>query len=157
MKWCPAAIMACALLVGCGRYFPPDRNLNRHLGVPELCGTWTLTAEAMALAQRDGFAPPGNIPSEIALSEDFTCRYASPALSGISAGGLSVTGRWSLVHDAAAGRNHNGPKNRVELLLCVGDTTVARALDITERNGRLYLFETWGDPDEWEFMEFERP
>lgn len=140
-------LLATALLVACGRYFAPDRHVQRILSVADVHGVWSLTDESLSLARRDGYAPTNGLPHQIELLAGGACRYRSLLPSS---GYIASTGTWTLVHDRPRGH-----RNCVDIHLHSEGVIHVTGLCITQQKNRLYLFTSWGDPDEWEFMEYE--
>jgi hypothetical protein len=143
-------ITALANTLGCARYFAPDINLNRYVSTNELVGTWDLAPGSLKLAVRDGYVPPKDANHQITFLADGTCRFASFVPFGRRTYYVSATGTWELAHDKDFEGNSKGIKNTLDILVQSAGWTMY----FTEENGKVILWDFWGDPDQWEFTKY---
>lgn len=140
------------LLFGCGRYFTPNINLDRYATLQEIVGTWTLRPDTLLLAQRDGYKPSSNAVHQIEFEQDGSCAFRSIINTGLTDSlYLVARGRWRLEHDTHR-KDERERKNELFLEL---DKQEFKFL-LTEEDGRILLWDFWGDPDSWEFIKYER-
>ena len=145
------------LLAGCPHpLWLPDRNLKENLSDADVVGEWRLTAESLELLKRDGFKPADAHRYLITLLKDGTCtfqtvldRMPEPAVYH------EATGKWKLApatdRDAKAKR-----KNALSLELKInGGYNTGFGFD--RKNKALLLWTHHGDPDSWEFIEYQKP
>ncbi len=148
-------VLAAIALQGCGAYFAPDRNVTRKVAEAEVVGTWRLTAGSLALLQRDGFVADPTHAYTITFNVDGTLRFASVIDDFRSGRYFDVPGTWTLEHNTNGNSNVH-KANALSLRIEVPGSTNNRYLNFAEENGKLQLWNYYGDPDSWEFMEYER-
>jgi hypothetical protein len=139
------------LLVACGRYFAPDINLKRYATEKEIIGRWSLTARTLALAKRDGYAAAASAQHEIVFHGNGTCDFRSITEFGQNVAYLDAHGSWKLEHDVGL---PGETKRKNEVTIRIKDRAIGFFL--TEEEGRLLLWNFWGDPDSWEFIKYEK-
>ena len=138
--------------IACGRYFAPDRNAGELLAEIDVLGTWRLTAESLEELARGGFSGAPSHRYAIAFHAGGACDFASVLDVPPDAVYAETTCRWSLEHDAT-GCDSTAKKN--VLLLSFPDGRRA-CLNFAREHGRLVLWDWYGDPDSWEFLEYVR-
>lgn len=142
------------LLIGC--CFPlPDRNLTRTVAETEIVGVWRLTDESLELLQRDGFVADPDIDYTLALHADGVLQFDSVIDDFRSGTYQTIGGTWRLDHNSEGDSNIEKP-NVLEMELRSPGSTHFRSLNFGEEEGQLILWNYYGDPDSWEFMEYER-
>ena len=84
------------LFVSCGRYFPPDRHLKRHVQESELVGEWNLRSSSLEILARDGYVQKSSFKHTLAIREDGTMTFVSayPHIDEIQH--ITAEGRWGL-------------------------------------------------------------
>ncbi|WAC20757.1 hypothetical protein OVA24_05095 [Luteolibacter sp. SL250] len=145
-------ILAAAAICGCGRYFAPDINLERHATEEEIEGRWMLAPTTLDLARRDGYRPETGYLHEIVFHENGTCDFRSiiPNIGGVATY-HDLRGRWELRHDA---KTSGGKTIKNEVSIEAGQYSLR--LGVTEEDKTLCLWEFWGDPDSWEFLKYQK-
>ena len=128
--------------VGCGIMFAPDKHVSRTVEKSELVGNWTLTSQSLGYLKSDGYDPGGEKKHEFTLLDDGTCTLTSvydnsdfPYVDG--------SGVWTI---------KDGKK--VEIEIDANDRSYTFHFGIGEKRGRLYFWQFHGDPDMWEFIEY---
>lgn len=152
----PALLLLATLCSGCPRpLWLPDRNLKSRLERGDIIGKWALTSNSLALLTRDGFTPDEHSAYTIDFRTDGTLAYQS-VLAGFHTGTyLNIQGAWELQHDTTDHSNIRS-KNAIDMTLTTPEGTQSRGLMFdTDRHG-LILWEYYGDPDSWEFMEYRK-
>jgi hypothetical protein len=137
---------------GCGRYFPPDRNVQRTLFDQDVVGTWKLTSATIELLKRKNFVSNETHANTISFSQDGTLKFASVDENHVLLQYVESGGSWKLIHDTTPG---SGVRARNVLMLNV-EKCKTWPMHFREEDGKLILSQTLGDPDEWEFIEYER-
>lgn len=145
-------VLICLMLNGCcGTYFPPNRNLKRTVNETEIIGTWKLTPQSLALLQRDGFVTDPDHAYTITFNLDGSMMFASVVKDMQNGQYTQAAGQWTLEHDT----NDNSNIHKTNALrFDIGRHLML--LNFTEQEGRLLLWNYYGDPDSWEFLEYER-
>lgn len=143
-----------ALLTSCGL---PNRNLNETLSEKDVIGTWKLTQDSLRLLTRDKFRSDPSHLYTITFRLDGTCTFAS--VSDEFQGGTYtvVDGTWRLEHDTTGDSNLR-KRNAIQMKLRPkSDHTVERYLNFDrDKRKQLILWNYYGDPDQWEFIEYIR-
>jgi hypothetical protein len=145
----------CALLTGCGNYFAPDRNVKEKLGDDDVIGRWKMTSKSLGLLTRDGFRSEPAHAYMISFNKDGTCLFQSVEAFVQKGRYISASGVWKLGHEVKRGSNVR-VKNVIQMELNVDGGTHFRDLSFTREAGVLILWEFYGDPDQWEFIEYAR-
>ena len=143
------------LLVACGSYFPPDRHVTRTIANSEIIGTWKLASDSLSLLQRDGFAAKPENKYTITFNSNGSLNFASVLEDFESGQYVKATGTWTLKHNTSVDSNIK-QANALIVELQTSDGRQVRHLNFTEDDGTLRLWSTYGDPDSWEFMEYEK-
>ena len=149
--------VVCLALTGCGRLTPlPDRNLKRKVADTDVVGTWKLTSQSLGQLTRDGYIVDPSHALSITFHADGTLEFAS-VMDGISGWGTYVEGlgNWALEHDTSGDSNIE-KMNALRLDIGGAEVIDRRYLNFAEEDGQLLLWNYYGDPDSWEFMEYER-
>jgi hypothetical protein len=146
----PALVALC--LPGCGL---PDRNLSRKLTTADVTGTWRLTAASLALLNRDGFKGAPEQRYTIVLKKDGQLNFASVISDFHTGTYMECQGTWNLGHDT---RESSGLRvaNTLRMRLKTASADRFTGMGFAETDGRLVLWDFYGDPDSWEFIEYER-
>ena len=141
-------LLCLTLLSGCGL---PDIRLKRMMATSEVVGIWELDPGSSALAV-DGdnvdYVIDRTKPHEILFRPDGTCRYRS--VFQMPTRYVDAEGKWSIV------RTPDDPKGSEVRLEINTNGVHVFSLDAKEDAGRLILWEFWGDPDLWNFLEYKR-
>jgi hypothetical protein len=139
-------------LCGCGL---PDRSLKTKVNPPDVHGTWQLSRESLNLLQRDGFPADAHKSHRIEFLADGSLRYQSVLPEFKGGKYLDIPGEWSLAHDTTACSNIR-VKNALQLTLHSLDTTIGTCLLFDKDKDAIVLWEFYGDPDSWEFLEYRK-
>lgn len=152
----PALLLLAALCSGCPRpLWLPDRNLTSRVERSDVVGKWALTTNSLGLLARDGFNADEHSAYTIDFRTDGTLAYQS-VLAGFHTGTyLNIQGTWELQHDTKAHSNIRS-KNAIEMTLNAPNMTYSRGLLFDKDKHGLILWEYYGDPDSWEFMEYRK-
>jgi hypothetical protein len=145
------AVVLLLIASACGRYFPPDIHLPRYAAAEEIVGTWNLAARTLGIAKRDGYVALEATPHQIAFRADGTCDFSSITEFGRKVEYRSSRGSWKLEHDTGM---PGEKRKKNEVVIRIKDRGIS--LYITEEKGRLFLWDFWGDPDEWELLRYEK-
>ena len=135
------------LLSGCGM---PDRDVEERLTQPDVVGTWKLTAESLQLLQRDKFQTAPEHLYTIAFRLDGTCTFASVDNDFYNNHYEVVEGTWRVEHNT---RGDSNVTKRNALCLDLQGRMCWLNFDRDEQK-RLLLWNYYGDPDMWEFLEY---
>ena len=146
--------MLAALLPGCGTYFPPDRNVKEILSETDVVGRWKMTSNSLRLFTRDGFRSEPAHAYTITFNDDGTCKYQSACEFGGKRRYISASGAWKLQHDTTGDSNESA-KNVIRLELSVDGGKAIQHFQFTRTEGSLVLWHNYGDPDQWEFIEYD--
>jgi hypothetical protein len=139
-------------LMGCGL---PDRHAARKITTAEVVGTWQMTTASRQLLKRDGYAELPGQTYTITFNPEGTVKFAS-VLDHFKGGtNIECGGRWNLYHEKTIG-NEIVRANALDLHLNRADGPYTRTLSFAEEGGKLRLWSFYGDPDSWEFIEYER-
>ena len=149
------ASLLLGLCGGCGVYFKPSRDLSRRVGEAELLGSWKLTADSIALLKRDGVVRDPVGRDVFVFEPDGRLRLESSVRVPQENRDQAIRGTWKLEHDTNANSNVRY-NNALHLQIADPGDLHDRWLNIDESGGRLRLWSYYGDPDLWEFMEYER-
>lgn len=151
----PIVQLSCLLavllsLASCGL---PDIRIKRLVDPSEIVGTWELDPGSSALAADnsiDRYVADPTKPHEITFKEDGTCQYRS--VFQMPTRFVEASGEWEL------GSTEGDPRgSEIDLSLQIeGEGTHSFSLDLREEAGELILWEFWGDPDSWRFLEYRR-
>jgi hypothetical protein len=138
-------------LAACGR-FAPDRHLRRRVSENEVVGTWRLLPSSLDTVQKDaGYRPAeASRPHDIVFRADGTCHFRSideapPTRTEY----FDTEGTWKLVHYPPFS---DGKPNEVQITVDIRGIN----FNLAEVKHRLHLWQFWGDPDEWLFLEYEK-
>jgi hypothetical protein len=143
--------LACILLLGaCG-----DRHLTRKITPVDIGGAWQMTATSRLLLQRDGYVETPGQTYTITFHPDGSLHFASVVDNTKSGTFFDCPGTWKLQHDTTID-NSVVRANVLQLELRRPKDLYLMKLSLAEENGRLRLWSFYGDPDSWEFMEYER-
>ncbi len=147
-------LFAIAFLAGCGL---PDRNLKETLSDADVVGTWKLTEDSLGLLTRDKFQSAPSHLNTITFRPDGTCTFAS--VSDEFQGGTYtvVDGTWRLEHDTNGDSNVR-KRNAIRMELHPKPNHTEQRYFNFDRDDRkqLKLWNYYGDPDQWEFIEYSR-
>ena len=145
------ALFFAVTLAACGD-FAPDRNLRRHASAEEIVGTWRLLPSSLNVLKKEAQYSPVEIsrPHDIVFRSDGSCHFRSAdEFSPERAEYFDTEASWKLVHDPPFS---DGKRNEVQIIVGVRGIT----LNLAEVNHRLHLWQFWGDPDGWQFLEYEK-
>lgn len=129
-------------MAGCG-FLYPDIRLTRTVEASEVVGMWTLTEDSLENIRTDGNGR--NIIGKatdyfIEINEDGTLRYRS--LLQLPTRHIDYAGRWEIKPSSKG-------KGSVLHLLLDANGGYSLSLDFTEKQGHLFLWTYFGDPDSW--------
>ena len=138
------------IIVSCGM---PDIRVKRKVAESEIQGVWVLDPKSSALASDnsiDRYEDASAKVHKITFNPDGTCHYQS--VLQMPTRYVDAHGTWKIGSDA------DNPKGSVIdiLLKTDSDGTYMFSLDLKEESGVLILWEFWGDPDSWRFLEYKR-
>lgn len=142
------------LLGGCGL---PDRNLKEALSDKDVIGTWKLTEDSLRLLTRDKFQTDPSHLYTITFRPDGTCTFASVAVEFQGGSYTVVDGTWRLEHDTNGDSNVR-KRNAIRMELHPKPTQTEQRYLNFDRDDRkqIKLWNYYGDPDQWEFIEYSR-
>ena len=146
-------LFAFLLLAGCRpAYFAKDIRLQRKVEMSEVIGTWKLRGDSLERAksegEREGFAPAPGQTYQIQFRADGTCHFSS--LTQMPLKYADYEGTWRLDFQKDGHR-----PNELTLTLKRGAGYVF-TLEFTEEVGHLVIWEYLGDPDEWQFLNYDK-
>lgn len=141
------------VLVGCGSYFAPNRNISDRLDDSVVPGTWQLTKRSLQLLTREGLQFNSAHRYAITFRPDHTCDFASVRHWFDKPEYLAVPCTWLLEHDTPGDSNVR-KVNALRLQLPTRDGPYTQYLNFAREDGRLLMWEYLGDPDLWEFVEY---
>jgi hypothetical protein len=147
--------LLCLFTIGCGRYFAPDRNVKEALAEGDVVGRWKMMTNSLKLLTRDGFRSLPAHAYTITFRQDGSCLFQSVEAFGHEGTYILASGTWKLGHDIKRGESTK-VKNAIQMQLELDSVTHFRELNFTRQDGVLRLWESYGDPDEWEFIEYVR-
>ena len=114
-----------------------------------------MTEASLKLLQRDGYTPSADQPLTITFAADGSLAFASVLEHAEGDACVQHGGKWHLRYDTEA-KNVVPKANTIELEMMRPDDTFFSELSLTEHAGKLRLWDYYGDPDAWEFIEYER-
>jgi hypothetical protein len=146
------AVLCSLIVVGCDG---SDRHTTRKVATSEIVGTWKMTAASLRLLKRDGYVPSPGETQTIRFNADGSLAFAS-VIDGFKGGTFNTcSGTWKLNYDRTIDRE-TVRANSIDLELRRTSDTHLRSLSLAEEGGKLRLWNYYGDPDSWEFIEYER-
>ena len=150
----PLAGVSC--LAGCGSEDPPkQRDLPTHIGLNDVMGKWQLTKGSLDLLKRDGYVEAPDPTYTIDFNKDGWLRFQS-VLDDVKGGTYTnCLGTWQLQYDVIV-QNEQRP-NVVELQLLRPNSRYFLKLSVTEDDGNLRLWNTYGESKLGQYIEYERP
>lgn len=128
--------------------------MKETLADKDVIGTWSMSTNSLALLARDGFPAAATNHYSITFSEDGTCSFKSVESFASQHRYVSVGGTWKLEHDTQ-GNSNIKKKNAIRLDLPVDGGWHFEHLNFAREHGVLILWNYHGDPDQWEFVEYE--
>lgn len=133
----------------------PDRNLKEYVKEQDVVGRWNFQSESIALVVRDGFKTNPTHQHHIQFLENGTCVFRSVVV--VVGGGHyhDVKGKWKLEHNTTGGSNIK-KKNTIQIDLAIANGIRTRYLNFNKEDETLVLWQFYGDPDSWEFMEYKK-
>jgi hypothetical protein len=141
---------------GCGRDVMLGRNLKEKVEESQVAGTWMLAKQTIQFFKRDGLQVDTNLNYEIEFKPDGKCSFQPP----FPYQGLKGEGSWKLEHDGTAyGKTTSGStkitqiKNMIRINF--SDNSVF-GLGFAKENGELILWNSYGSPDNLEFIEYRK-
>lgn len=142
-------LLASFIVVGCGM---PDIRIKRKVTESEILGTWELDPKSSAFASDtiDRYERASAKAYTIRFNSDGSCHYQS--VSQFPTRYVNAHGKWKISPDT---ENPKGCLIDIELKTDGGGTHIF-TLDLKEHSGELILWEFWGDPDSWRFLEYKR-
>ena len=149
-------LLLTVLCSGCPRpLWLPDRNLKTLVDRNDILGKWCITSNSLTLLKRDGFVTQAHNIYAIDFRSDGSLEFQS-VLAGFYTGTYcQVRGTWELKHDVEACSNVRS-KNAIEMSLVMPKGTHFYCLAFDRDKNGLILWEYYGDPDSWEFVEYRK-
>lgn len=152
----PAMIILALLCTGCPHpLWLPDRNLKALVQEQDVIGTWNLRPESLALLTRDSFKTNASHHYQIHFMTNGVCSFQTVAETFPGATYHDVKGGWKLEHNTTGDSNIK-KKNAIKLELSLPTMTRTCYLNFDMRDSALILWNFYGDPDSWEFMEYTK-
>ena len=150
-------ICVCAMALAAAGCNAPlsDRCLKQYVTEKDVIGEWELTPGSMSLLVRDGYKVSDLQTNQIVFQTDGFCAYHTVLDEFKGGKHYEATGKWALENDTMGDSNVR-KKNAIRMELVLQSTTHLRYLNFDRRNGKLVLWSFYGDPDSWEFMEYEK-
>jgi hypothetical protein len=147
--------LACVMfLTACGDD-ALTRHMTRPIGLNDVVGNWQLTKASLDLLIRDGYVEIPNQTYTITFNNDGWLSFES-VLDDVKGGTYSkCPGTWRLHHDVTVDSEKRA--NVVELQLLRTNNRHFLKLLVTEEDGNLRLWNSYGDAKLTEFIEYERP
>ena len=157
MNYKVGILILSAIMVGsCGRYFAPNRNLKEWVSESKLIGVWELTPKSLKLIEKGGYSPPPGALHTIKLKPDGLLEFRSALDWWDTARYVHQDGKWYLEHNTT-GSDNVEKKNALRLELPRFEVNgIVVYLNFDETDGKLILWNYYGDPDSWEFLEYVR-
>jgi len=145
-------VVSGCLFAGCSG---PDRHLKGKVTTADVVGAWKMTAASLQFLTRDGYrASPGETRT-ITFNADGSVEFASVFVDSNGATFDRCRGTWKLEHDKSID-NKSIRANAIDLVLQRSpDVSHGSTLSLREEGGKLRLWSFYGDPDLWEFIEYE--
>jgi hypothetical protein len=132
-------------------YCTPDINPGRYIEGEEIVGTWSLIPHALDLTKRNGYSAAEGTPQDINLWVNGNCHFSSVIRADGKIEYLDASGSWRLSHDT----DYSNPsKSKNEIRIRLPDRNIVFYLK--EEDGRLLLWNFWGDPSRVELLEYEK-
>jgi hypothetical protein len=152
----PLLILLTIICTGCPHPLGmPDRNLKTYVQDQDVVGVWSLQPESLSLLTRDGFKADSSHMYQIQFQADGACSFRS-VVDEFSGGTYhDAKGEWKLEHDTTGGSNIE-KKNTIEMNLSLPNGRHIQYLNFDKVDGSLVLWQFYGDPDSWEFMEYKK-
>jgi hypothetical protein len=146
-----ARTFAALCLTGCG-FIYPDLRLQRHVSPSEVVGKWTLTKDSLDDIRSEGH-DQNPIKGEhtdftIEFSEDGRVVYRS--LLQEPTRKVERLGRWEIKPHY---KNNN---TSILTLVFDDDSQYHHSLEFTEADGKLVIWEYFGDPDSFRLAEYSK-
>jgi hypothetical protein len=127
----------------------PDRRLKRHVQESELVGEWNLRSSSIEILARDGYVQKSSSKHTLAIREDGSMTFISAYPDSDEIHHITAEGRWGLQH------NDDGT-TALEISMRFGGSDHSEAFSFAEEDGRIVLWQSYGDPDMWEFIEYTK-
>lgn len=142
----------CLFLTSC---YLPDRHLKRVVEKKEVVGTWEATAHFESLLER--YPSTGHRPDQVQIQflPDASFVFSSVLDDFSSFEYVETRGAWVLKRQP---RRHGGEGEENTLVLSFQDERFSSnySMSFAEEGGRLILWRFFGDPDSWEFIEYQK-
>ncbi|MDP7010932.1 MAG: hypothetical protein QF685_06090 [Verrucomicrobiota bacterium] len=145
-------IVLAILCAGCGL---PDRNLKENVKEQDVVCEWSLRPESLALLARDGFKTNSTHHYRIHFQTNGACLFQTVVDDFRSGVYHDVKGTWKLEHDTT-GNSNIKKKNTIQIELPLPSGRYIFHLNFDKHDGKLVLWNFYGDPDSWEFMEYRK-
>ena len=143
------------LVGGCGSYFAPDRNISDRLDDAAVLGTWYLSARSLALLERDGFRRGTDHRYTVTLNPDRSCAFDSVLDEAKGGSHVTTACTWRLEHDTRGDSNIQ-KANALRIQFELNGVRQGHYLNFARERSTLILWNYYGDPDAWEFIEYSR-
>ena len=138
---------------GCGSYCAPIRDIRDRVDDSVVVGAWRLTDESLRNLERDGFRRDPSHRYTITFNADHSCAFASVIqFDGVEYDEAPCT--WSLAHDVEL--SYGSVANLLRFEISRKGTPLSTSLSFAREDGVLILWEYYGDPDQWDFLEYTR-
>jgi hypothetical protein len=133
----------------------PTLDMKRYVTQDELVGVWIHTSGTERIIAQD--KPSGVKPSKchIILYQDGTCEFDSVYDNFSSLEYFKFSNRWTLEHDTM-GNSNIRKKNAISFDINERGFAGKMYLNLKEEDGKLILWEWYGDPDSGEMIEYKK-
>ena len=135
------------------RALTPPPDLRRYVTDDELIGVWVHTSDTERIIARD--KPSGTRPSKchLTLYKYGTCDF-NVVYEGYDCFAYrNSSGHWKLEHDTE-GNSNRRKKNAIAFDMEAPGFPGNMYLNLRKKDGRLILWDWYGDPDSREFIEY---
>lgn len=144
------ALITLPFVAGCGM---PDFRIKRKVAANEIIGTWELDPKSSAFATDNDIdrhkADPTKVHA-ITFVAGGTCQFRS--VLQMPTRYVDALGEWEI------SPTDDDPKgSQIDISLKIeGDARHTFSMGLKEISGELILWQFWGDPDSWKFVEYRR-
>ncbi len=145
--------LSCLLLCGCPVPLE-DTNTQREVSREELIGRWVLDSHARKMISEESDIRQLD-EFYIEFKPDGECVFYSVYSKGFDLVVLQSSGKWTLEHDTK-GNSNRLKKNAILLDMDSNEFYSNAYLNLTERDGTLYLWSFHADPDSGDIIEYEK-
>jgi hypothetical protein len=153
----PFIALVSVTTLACGGYFMPSRDISERVEDVAVIGTWRLTEKSLRTLERDGFRRDPGHAYTIVFAPNNVCRFASvdTFLDLDKPTYVDARCTWTLEHDVRDSNDRRIP-NQMKLEVNGPKGPFAWDFGFARDDGTLVLWEFYGDPDQWEFLEYAK-